>query len=126
MRERRKEWETESRKLTAIDKLASILPTVNDCCSTCCEVDIVDLPSGGGGTGINFYDTVEILRQESRATVLVDDMPAIVYDRPNQGATNSGFYFFDAASLDVDDGISIVKPNSIDAADPGRWLKWKG
>ncbi len=108
--------------------MPSILPSsVNDCCNQCCEVNIVDLPSGsGGGTGVNFYDTVEILRQESRAAVLVDDMPAQVYDRPNQGATNSGFYFFDAASLDVDDGISIVKPDSIDAADPGRWLKFKG
>jgi len=88
---------------------------------------ITDLPSGGGGgTGINAYDTVEILRQESRVTVLVDDMPAIVYDRPNQGAINSGFYFFDAASLGVDDGISIIKPDSINATDPGRWLKFKG
>lgn len=69
---------------------------------------------------------MEILRQESRAAVLVDDNFAVVYDRPNQGATNSGFYLFDAASLDVDDGISIIKPDSIDSADPGRWLKFKG
>lgn len=107
--------------------MPSILPSaINDCCSTCCEVNIVDLPVPTSVSGVNFYDTVAILRQESRAAILVDDTPAQVYDRPNQGATNSGFYFFDAASLDLDDGISIVKPDSIDAADPGRWLKFKG
>ena len=106
--------------------MPSILPSVNDCCQTCCEVEVVDLPVNGGGTGVNFYDTVEILRQESRSTVLVDDMFAVVYDRPNQGAINSGFYLYDSSDIQADDGISVVVPNSVIRPAPGSWLKWKG
>jgi len=108
--------------------MASILPSPDSCCSPCCEVLIVDLPSGGGGsgTGVNFYDTVAVLRQESRVTILVDDMPAQVYDRPNNGAVNSGFYFYDASSTASDDDTSVIKPDSVAGGSPGRWIKWKG
>lgn len=105
--------------------MASILPVPSDCCLPCCPVSLVDLPSGGGtGSGVNVYDTVDLLRQETRVTVLVDDTPSVVYDRPNQGATNSGFYFYDSSSVLPDDGISVIQPNSVVGA--GRWLKFLG
>jgi len=31
-------------------------------------------------------------------------------------------YYFDAASTAADNGFTIIKPNSIDSLDPGRWL----
>jgi len=107
----------------------SILPSsVNDCCSTCCEVDIVDLPSGGGtGECCVAYDSMEVLRQESRAAILVDDTSATVYGLLARGdGRGGGFYYFDGASIDADDGISTIKPNSIAIGDPGRWKKWLG
>jgi len=107
--------------------VASILPSsINDCCNQCCEVNIVDLPVPTSVSGVNFYDTVAILRQESRAAILVDDTPAQVYDRPNLGAGNSGFYLYDASDIQADDGISVVVPNSVIRPAPGSWLKWKG
>lgn len=35
----------------------------------------------------------------------------------------SGFFAFDAASLDADDGVLVIKPNDIAIGDPGRWKK---
>ena len=83
--------------------MSSILPQVSDCCTPCCPVLIVDLPSGGGGGSIGggtfAYDNLPTFRQESRVAVLVDDTPAIVYGSVTRGDGGGGFYYFDAASL---------------------------
>lgn len=107
--------------------MASILPSVDDCCSQCCEVNIVDLPSGtGSGVGTNFYDTIPLLRQESRVTVLVDDQPAQVYGYAARGDGGGGFFYFDGTSTAADNDASVIKPDSIAVGDPGRWLRWLG
>lgn len=105
--------------------MASILPSVADCCSQCCEVNIVDLPSGDGEGGAGFaYDTKVIFRQESRVTVLVEGMPATLYGGVTRGDGEGGLYYFDAASVLADDDVSVIKPNSIAVGSPGRWRKW--
>lgn len=92
-------------------------------------MNIVDLPSGGGGgTGepSYTYDTLADLRSETRVTVLVDDTYAVVFGRPTQGADGSGFFYFDATSTAPDDDAGVIQPSSIVGAAPGRWLKWLG
>jgi hypothetical protein len=107
--------------------LSSILPTPSDCCTPCCPIQIVDLPSGGGGSGINFYDYIDLLRQETRVTVLVDDMPAMVYglNARNDGL-GGGFFFYNATNNLPDDGVSNIIPNSVIRPALGGWEKWLG
>jgi hypothetical protein len=66
-----------------------------------------------------------VLRQESRTSVLKDDTFAVVYGLlARNDALGGGLFFFDGASVAVDDGISVIQPNSIIGAAPGRWIKW--
>lgn len=106
--------------------MASILSSPSDCCSPCCSVTIVDLPTGGGGSGdcCNVYDSINDLRNETATTILVDDTSATVYGGITRGDGNGGFYFYNAASLAPDDGIANVIPNSIVRPAPGAWEKW--
>lgn len=104
--------------------MASILQSVADCCSQCCEVNIVDLPSvGEGGAGFS-YDTKPIFRQESRVTVLVEGMPATLYGGVTRGDGQGGLYYFDSTSVLADDDVSVIKPDSVAVGAAGRWMKW--
>jgi hypothetical protein len=105
--------------------MASILPTVADCCSTCCEVQIVDLPSGGG-TGVNAYETIQALRNETSVTVLVNDAFAVVYGDTARGDGGGGEYYYDSSSTLPDDDISMIVPISIIRPAPGGWVKFFG
>lgn len=40
-----------------------------------------------------------------------------------QGDNGGGWFWYDATSTATDDGVDVVKPDSVDAADPGRWLR---
>ncbi len=118
-------WNHGSPKRSRI--VASILPTPQDCCSTCCEVNIVDLPTQGAILGCcNHYDSLDELRNEGQITILVDDTPAQVYGGVTRGDGGGGFFYFDSSSIDPDDGASTIKPNSIAPGDPGRWKAWVG
>lgn len=51
---------------------------------------------------------------------------ATLYGSVTRGDGLGGLYFFDAAAVDADDGVSVIQPNSIIGAAPGRWKKWIG
>lgn len=40
-----------------------------------------------------------------------------------QGDNGGGWFWYDATSTATDDGVDVVKPDSVDVADPGRWLR---
>lgn len=40
-----------------------------------------------------------------------------------QGDNGGGWFWYDATSTAVDDGVDVVKPDSVALASPGRWLR---
>lgn len=57
-----------------------------------------------------------------RAVATVDE-DAKYFEALVHTGGNGTFFYFDAASMSVDDGATILKPDDILAANPGRWLK---
>lgn len=39
------------------------------------------------------------------------------------GDTSGGEFLYDATSTAEDDGVDVLKPDNVDAADPGRWIR---
>jgi len=48
--------------------------------------------------------------------------PSVQFGLSQPAFILGALYRFDPASLAVDDGVSVVKPNDIPALNPGRWL----
>lgn len=73
-----------------------------------------------GKFGFASFGTTALLRAN---TIFADGK---IYFRLGDDDINDGLtasYRFDAASLADDDGISVIKPNSIGALDPGRYYQ---
>lgn len=96
------------------------LPMANDCCFPCsgassaCTVTC----TGDGTTDIAVGTTAELRAFPGPFTNFQtkEKLGDITYD-DGFGA----FYYFDSNSFLDDNGASVVKPNEIDSADPGRW-----
>lgn len=49
-------------------------------------------------------------------------LPSVLFRQGMEARTAAGVFVWDAASVAVDDGVSVIKPNDIAPANPGRWL----
>jgi hypothetical protein len=98
------------------------LPQPTDCCNPCAGARTactVECDTSG---------TVDAVPTTAEARAFPG--PYSLYqrlDKLGDTAPQDGFgvaYYFDTNSYAVDNGLSVLKPNSIDAADPGRWLQF--
>lgn len=78
-------------------------------------VDSIGAEGGGGGTGVLTFADVDALR--------AFDISELSSDSEFVYATDPGLFFkYDEAEDQEDDSLSIIKPDSVDAEDPGRWV----
>lgn len=78
------------------------------------------------GTAYTIERIAMILPKTSMAdlrAVATTDANAQYFEAMVHVAGNATFFYFDAASTAVDDGATILKPDDILVANPGRWLK---
>lgn len=106
--------------------MARALPVLADCVPSCActgtNIDdlIEDVIAGRIPAGLA-YDTVADLRAN---TVYTNKG---IYETSGELVADDGnghIYIFRVASVAVDNGLSVVKPDDIDAADPGRYLQY--
>ena len=57
------------------------------------------------------------------ATDLPDGLPIVLRGGVVAGDGGGGLYYFDAGSVAVDDGVTVIRPDAIAAEAPGRILK---
>ena len=109
--------------------MASALPIPGDCCTPCdtCESDSInDLINAALATVAGTTITITAIETlpDLRASFLhTDKMFIYLMGSVTETDGLGGIYVFDAASTDTDDDTSIIKPNDIAPASPGRWIK---
>lgn len=96
-----------------------------DCTHTlCCPVDDFTFLSEGPGSMASCmasYDTIPDLRTKTDLS-----SPCIVAVLGSTSAYDGfgGLYSYEEDITTTDDGVVIIKPNSISGALPGRWKKF--
>lgn len=100
--------------------MAYALPSPVECCQRCCE-DQTTVSSTVAVSGVRAYDTKAELTAE---LVYSDRMFVAVLGGLVVGDGNGGQYYFDSASLLPADGASVLQPDDLTAAQPGRWIQF--
>lgn len=67
------------------------------------------------------YDNVTQLRQETALSV---DKLAITKGLSAEYDGQGHTYIFEPSETTADDGVNYIRPNIIDASQPGRWRLW--
>lgn len=104
--------------------MGSALPIVSDCRASCdctSTVNVTQLIADAVDNATRFvFDNAVAARAD---TGYADDRWILLKDLVVVGDGLGGQYVFDADSVLADDGLTVLKPDAIDAADPGRYIK---
>lgn len=76
--------------------------------------------ASSGSVALSGYPGAAALRARD---VLGQNQIAYLIYAAVSGDNGGGWFVYDATSTATDDGVDVVKPDSVDAADPGRWLR---
>lgn len=104
--------------------MASILPTVSDCCDSCGSCDTTVTVSTGGTSGLFVRNTLDDIRAISVSDIVVvtsGDIFAVALGGAAAYDGGGGNYGWNSTSTDADDGINILEPD--DSTGAGRWQK---